>query len=73
GEYQAAIPRFQELASDYSQSLLLPRSLYLWTRCYLELGETDKAREVLETLVANFPKNGWTTKAQKHYKGSVKS
>ena len=67
GEYQAAIPRLEELVQKYPKTPRVPKGLYLLTQSNLKLGKIDKAREAVQNLIENFPKESWTKKAQDHY------
>lgn len=57
GEYLSAIPRFEEVVSDYSGLGLDEKSLYLLAKSYRGLSEKDKANEILGVLEQHFPKS----------------
>jgi len=67
GEYIAAIPRFQELAERYPKFELAPKALYYLARANLAIGKQENARQAVENLIQNFPKNRWTKNAEEHY------
>ncbi|MDO8527984.1 MAG: outer membrane protein assembly factor BamD [Deltaproteobacteria bacterium] len=72
GQYIASIPRFEELVQKYPDSSLVPKSLYNMTKANLKLGRTEEARQAVEFLMEQYPKNRWTTKAQNRYLAAVK-
>ncbi len=67
GEYISASLRFAELVKKYPQSRRTPRALYLITKTNLDLGRMEAARQAVEKLIQEHPKNEWTNKAQKIY------
>ena len=66
-EYISSSLRFKELIEKFPHADLVPKTLYYLTESNLELVRLEEAREAVERLVTNYPKNRWTNKAQKHY------
>jgi len=66
-EHLAAVPRFEELIQKYPESQLAPKSLYYMAKSNLLLDRTERARQAVQNLIENFPKNHWTKKAQDHF------
>jgi outer membrane protein assembly factor BamD len=55
GAYVAALGRLDGLLRNYPSSLAEKEALYYAALCHLELGERDKARKDLDTLVRKYP------------------
>lgn len=61
-EYLAAIPRFQEVVTLYSELGFDEKALYLLGRSYLELGQKERASELLTVFDQHFPKSRYRRK-----------
>lgn len=72
GEYISAIGRFQELVGKYPQSPFTAKSLYLLAKANLAEKRRENARQAVETLLQNFPKDRWTAKAEKYFLNRVR-
>lgn len=72
GEYLAAVARLEELNQNFPESPKIPKSLYLLTKSHLKLGDKDRARETVEKMGFNYPKDPWTKKAQNTYEEKTK-
>ena len=72
GEYISAIGRFQELVDKYPRSPLTAKSLYRLVKANMIEGRQEKARQAVETLLQNFPKDHWSAKAEKYFLNRVK-
>lgn len=55
GEYWAAIPRFQEVVTNYSGLGLDEKSLFFMGNSFLHLSEKERALEVLGVFEQHFP------------------
>ena len=62
GEYLAAIPRFQEIVTDYTELGLDEKALYFLGRSYLELEQKEKAAEIVLVFDQHFPKSPYRKK-----------
>lgn len=72
GEYIAAVPRFQEVAENYSDSGLADKSLYLMINANLELKRFESAREAYGLLSTRYPKSPYTKRAEKKLLSAAK-
>lgn len=72
GEYIAAIPRLRELAEKFSHFGKTPKALYLVAKAGLKLNQLETARQAVEILLVNYPKNPWTKKAHERYLRSAR-
>ena len=55
-EFQKAIRRFKELQTDFPTSPYIAETFIYIGRCYIEEGSLDKAEDVLQTVIAKYPK-----------------
>lgn len=62
GEYLAAIPRFNEVVTHYSGLGLDEKSLYLMGDSYMELGQKERALEILSVFEQHFPDSSYRKK-----------
>jgi len=62
GEYLAAIPRFQEVVTNYSGLGLDEKSLYLMGDSYLRVGQKERALEILSVFEQHFPQSKYRGK-----------
>ncbi len=62
GEYRSAIPRFNEVVTNYSELGLDEPSLFFMGNAYLELAQKDKAMEILSVLEQHFPSSHYRKK-----------
>lgn len=65
GEYKAAIPRFEEIISNYPQSKLIEKSLYRLVIAQSELLQMEEAKEVYSRLVTLYPDSRYSRRAEK--------
>lgn len=62
GEYRAAIPRFQEVVTNYSGLGLDEKSLFLMGDSYVRLSEKERALEILGVFEQHFPDSRYRKK-----------
>ena len=62
GEYLSAIPRFHDLLTDYSGLGLDEEALYLLGDSHWQLGQKDKALEILSVFEQHFPQSSYRKK-----------
>ena len=62
GEYRAAIPRFQEVVTNYSGLGLDEKSLFLMGDSYVHLSEKERALEILGVFEQHFPNSRYRKK-----------
>lgn len=62
GEYLAAIPRFQEIVTNYTGLGLDEKSLYLMGDAYVRLGQKERALEILSVFEQHFPQSNYRRK-----------
>lgn len=66
GEYRSAIPRFQEIVTNYTGLGLDEKSLYLLGDSYLKVSEKEKALEILGVFEKHFPESHYHHKLAKN-------
>ena len=64
GKYQAAVSRFQVLLEKYAKARGEDRTLMLLAKSYLELGQGERAKEVLTRLLAQYPTSSYSKEAK---------
>jgi outer membrane protein assembly factor BamD len=64
-EYRAAIARFEEALKAFPDTTRKDELFYDLERAYLKAGQKDKAREVYERLLREFPASPFFTEAKK--------
>lgn len=62
GEYIAAVPRFQEIVTNYTGLGLDEQSLYLMGDSYVRLKERERALEILGVFEQHFPNSKYRKK-----------
>ncbi len=62
GEYIAAIPRFNEVVTNYSGLGLDEKSLYLMGDSYVRLKDKERALEILSVFEQHFPESAYRKK-----------
>lgn len=62
GEYLAAIPRFQEVVTNYTGLGLDEKALYLLGDSYVHLSEKDRALEILSVFEQHFPESSFRSR-----------
>ena len=62
GEYLAAIPRFQEIVTNYTGLGLDEKSLYLLGDSYVRLGQKERALDILSVFEQHFPQSKYRQK-----------
>lgn len=62
GEYLSAIPRFQEIVTNYTGLGLDTKALYLLGDSYMSLSEKERALEILSVLEKHFPESPFRKK-----------
>jgi outer membrane protein assembly factor BamD len=62
GEYKAAIPRFQEILTNYTGLGLDEKSLYLMGESYERIKEKERALEILSVFEQHFPESRYRKK-----------
>lgn len=62
GEYIAAVPRFQEIVTNYTGLGLDERALYLMGDSFTRLKERERALEILSVFEQHFPKSKYRKK-----------
>ncbi len=72
GEYLACLPRFYIVASDFPESGLADRSLYLMTVANIKLGRLDDARATFSKMSVDYPSSKWTKRAEGKMKSATK-
>lgn len=72
GEYLAAIPRFQEVATNFPDSGLADLSLYRVIEANLGLGRFDEARIAFSDLSMKYPKSKYVKPAERKLLAAVK-
>ena len=72
GQYKAAIPRLEEVATQYKDSGLAPKALYMATVSNLKLDQYDDARRAFSMLSVDYPDDKWTKKAERKMKSAAK-
>ncbi len=65
GEYLSAIPRFQEVVTNYTGLGLDEKALYLLGDSYVRLSEKEKALEILGAFEKHFPESVYRKKLSK--------
>lgn len=65
GEYLSAIPRFQEVVTNYSGLGLDERALYLLGDSYVRLSEKERALDILSVFEKHFPESSYRKKLAK--------
>ncbi len=63
-KYQAAAARFEGLLEKFPEQDAQDRTLYLLGKCYLELHQPEKAREVLQKIIDGYPKSPYFKEAK---------
>lgn len=64
-DYQAAVQSFEKVL-DYPNSPKLDDALIMAGRCYLNLGEVERAAGAFNQLLDNFPESEYVEKAEKY-------
>lgn len=64
GEYISAVPRLIDLANQYPESPLAPKSLYKLVIASGRLKRVDDAKLFFSKLTLDYPKSAWTAKAE---------
>ncbi|MGQ9509641.1 MAG: lipopolysaccharide transport periplasmic protein LptA [Thermodesulfobacteriota bacterium] len=59
GKYQAAASRFEKLLKNFPNRDDEDKTLYLLGRCYLELDQIEKGREVFQKIIDQYPKSSY--------------
>lgn len=72
GQFKAAIPRLMEVATQYKESGLAPKALFLATVSNLKLNQYDDARRAFSMLSVDYPGDRYTKKAEKKMKRAAK-
>lgn len=72
GQYKAAISRLEEVATQYRDSGLAPKALYLATVSNLELDQFAEARRTFSMLSVDYPSDRWTKRAENKMKSAAK-
>lgn len=62
GEYLAAIPRFQEIVTNYTGLGLDEKALYLMGDSYVRVGQKERALEILSVFEQHFPQSSYRRK-----------
>lgn len=62
GEYLAAIPRFEDIVTKYSDLGFDEKTLYYLGRSYLGLGQKDRCLEIISVFDQHFPKSHFRKK-----------
>lgn len=65
-EYRAAIPRFNEIVTHYTDLGFDEASLYFMGEAYRHLAEKDKALEILGVMEQHFPQGHYRKKLASH-------
>lgn len=65
GEYRSAIPRLLVVITQYPMLPNLPKAYYLLTMSFAKVGMLDESREVFTEMVEKYPKDKWTSKAER--------
>lgn len=72
GEYKASIPRLKEVATQYRDTGLAPKALYMLTVAHLKLDEREEARNAYSALSTEYPSDKWTKRAEKKMRRAIK-
>jgi len=64
GQLEEAARWYERSAKKFSKSFLAPQNLIASARCYLRIGNKEKARELLERLLEKYPKSTVQREAQ---------
>ncbi len=72
GEYKASIPRLMEVATQYKETGLAPKALYMATEAHLELGDFSGARQSFSMLSTEYPDNKYTKRAERKMERALK-
>lgn len=63
-KYQAAVARLEGLLQSFPDHDGQDKTLYLLGKCYLELHQPEKAREVFQKIVDGYPKSSYFKEAK---------
>lgn len=72
GQYKAAIPRLEEVATQYKESGLAPKALYMATVANLKLDQYNEARRTFSILSVDYPNDRYTKRAEKKMRSAAK-
>jgi len=72
GEYISSIPRFWDVARNYSDSGLADKALYRIIEASLKLSSLDEARVAFSALSTEFPDSKYTKRSERKLLGAVK-
>jgi len=62
--YYAALGRYLEIIDEYADTKYNEEALYMAGRCYIKLKEPDRAKVVLNTLIAEYPESKYANRAR---------
>lgn len=63
-KYQAAAARFEGLLENFPEQEEQDKTLYLLGKCYLELRQPEKAREIFQKIIDEYPKSSYFKEAK---------
>lgn len=72
GEYKACLVRLNEVATQYKDTGLSPKAMYMMTVAYIKLNELPSARATFSSMAVEFPDDKWTKKAERKMKSAIK-
>lgn len=67
-QYDSALGRFEDVIKQYSDTSLLPKSLYWASLSAQKVGKEEKAKKYYQELINTFPKNHWAARAKRNFK-----
>ena len=71
-EYKACIPRLEIVATQYEETGLAPKALYMTTAAHLKLNDTESARNSYSMLATKYSDDKWTKKAERKMEKAVR-
>lgn len=72
GEYRAAIPRFLDIVNDYSETDVVPITLYKLVLSTSKINRIDDAKLFFSKLNIEYPTSEWTKKSEKKLNKYIK-
>ena len=61
--YVSALGRYQTVLSKHTNSIYAPEAYYRLTELFLDFGDTDRAKEIINLAKAHNPDSKWTKMA----------
>lgn len=71
-EYKASIPRLITVATQYEETGLAPKALYMITLANLKLKQMDDARDSYSMLATKYPDDKYTKRAERKMESAIK-